>query len=183
MWTTRLPPIRCLVTSMLAIVATSIGSCSEGPDTEATEMATQRTDAKSDCESLLNALMPLAEQMLSQHGEFFPFGGTMSSTGEIAQSAASTGEERPPSQALIDQLRAGFRAAAERGEIRATAIVYDTLVVPPGKTSKQDAVTVALDHRDDYSVLVVFPYSRTPDGTVQIDPPFASQGSGEVFAR
>ncbi|MEZ5966936.1 MAG: hypothetical protein R3F56_24055 [Planctomycetota bacterium] len=168
---------------MLALAVMSIGSCGENPDVAATEMTTRRVDAKSDCESLLSALMPFAKQMLSKHGEFFPFGGTMSTSGEITQSAAGTGEERPPSQALMNMLRAGFRAAAERGEIRAAAIVYDTLVVPPGKTSKQDAVTVALDHRDDYSVVVVFPYSRLADGTVHLDSPFASQGSGEVFVR
>jgi hypothetical protein len=168
---------------LLAVAVMSIGSCSEESETSATEMATRRSDAKSDCERLLSALMPFAEQMLSRHGEFFPFGGTMSTTGKIAQSAAWTGEERPPSQALIDQLRDGFRAAAKRGEIRATAILYDTLVMPPGKTTKQDAVTVALDHRDDYSVVIVFPYSRTADGTVQLDPPFASQGSDDVFTR
>jgi hypothetical protein len=30
---------------------------------------------KEDSESLLNAILPLAETMLKQYGEFYPFGG------------------------------------------------------------------------------------------------------------
>jgi len=42
------------------------------------------------------------------------------------------------------------------GEYIATAIVYDSLTIPPRSEEKTDAVTVALDRRDDYSVVVFF---------------------------
>jgi hypothetical protein len=32
---------------------------------------------KADCEVVMNAILPFAEQMLRDHGEFFPFGGAM----------------------------------------------------------------------------------------------------------
>jgi hypothetical protein len=33
--------------------------------------------AKDDCNQLLNAALPFAEQMLREHGEFLPFGAQM----------------------------------------------------------------------------------------------------------
>lgn len=131
----------------------------------------------------MTALLPFAESMLAQHGEFYPFGGTISASGEITHSAAWTGDSHPESQDLIDKLKAGFQADAAKGKIIATALVYDTLVIPPGKNSKQDAISVALDHRDNYSIVVVFPYTRSSSGEALLEEPFASQGSGEVFGH
>ena len=39
--------------------------------------------AKADCEVLLNAVLPFAEKMLGEHGEFSPYGGAMRPNGEI----------------------------------------------------------------------------------------------------
>jgi hypothetical protein len=40
-----------------------------------------------------------------------------------------------------------------------------------------------LDHRDDYSVIVVFPYTLEPTGKVAIEPPFAVKGEDRIFPR
>jgi len=39
--------------------------------------------AHPDLDQLLNAVLPFAQQMLSKHGEFFPFGASMTIDGEI----------------------------------------------------------------------------------------------------
>jgi hypothetical protein len=39
---------------------------------------------KADCEALMNAVLPFAEQMLDRHGAFHPFGGAMGADGEVA---------------------------------------------------------------------------------------------------
>ena len=59
---------------------------------------------KDDATELLNALLPLAEKLLKEHGEFFPYGGAMLPDGSITMVAASEGMEHPPSQKLIDLL-------------------------------------------------------------------------------
>jgi hypothetical protein len=38
---------------------------------------------KDDVEKLMNALLPFAEKMLREHGEFYPYGGAMSADGKI----------------------------------------------------------------------------------------------------
>jgi hypothetical protein len=138
---------------------------------------------KEECEALMNALVPFAQQMLSKHHEFYPFGGTMSVDGKIAQSASTTGEEHPASQPLIDLLEEGFRDGAKRHLYKATAIVVDVRTLPPGKKEKQDAVEVRLDHVSGYSARVLFPYAFSPKGDLVFEPPFAAPGDGKIFGR
>ena len=138
------------------------------------------SDAKSEVEMLMNSALLFAEKMLAEHGEFFPFSEAIKPNGEIVSIGAQGESDQPPSQELIDILKSAFREAARTGEYKATAIVYDILTIPPGETEKTDAIAVALDHVDDYSVIVIFPY--TLSGTsVTLSAPFAQQGDGDIF--
>lgn len=49
--------------------------------------------ARPDLNALLETALPFAQQMLEEHGDFYPFGATMKVDGKIDQTAASTGEE------------------------------------------------------------------------------------------
>jgi hypothetical protein len=137
-------------------------------------------DAKSDCEVLLNEAMPFAEKMLREHGEFYPYGYEMSPAGDIKQVAGYTGTDHPKSQTIIDLLIDGFKQDSATHKIKATALVYDMLVVPPGASSKTDAIAVELDHRDNYSVIVIFPYVLS-HGNLTVGTLFAQKGKTSVF--
>jgi hypothetical protein len=137
---------------------------------------------KSQCEELLNAVLPMAKKFLSTHGEFYPFGASMKPDGQIVQTAAYDGREHPLSEPLIHLLRQSFRAQAKDGAIIASATVYDIRTIPPGATDKTDAVAVELDHRDSYSVIVLFPYSITA-GTVRFGAAFAHKGTFTIFGK
>lgn len=136
--------------------------------------------AKDDCNRLLNTAFPFAEQMLRDHGEFLPFGAQMLPNGEIVSVGADDGDEHSRSQNLIDILQAGFKAGAADGELIATALVFDVRVVPPGAQEKTDAIALNLDHRDNYSVTVFFPYAIN-DGELEIGDAFASGGDYAIF--
>lgn len=136
---------------------------------------------KEDCERLLDATLTFAEKMLSKYGEFFPFGATMSVDGKVALVAGATDDERPASAEVISLLEGGFRADALAGKLKATALAFDVRVVPPRETEKTDAIAVKLDHRDDYSVVVCFPYVRTSSGELHVSTPFASAGANAIF--
>jgi hypothetical protein len=144
--------------------------------------ATPMPTPKTQCEQLLKAVLPFAQKMLSEHGEFYPFGATMKPDGTIVQVGAYDGREHPPSQSLIDLLRGAFTASAKSGDIIASATVYDVRTVPPGATEKSDAVAVELDHRDSYSVVVFIPY-KVQDHTVQFGQTFAQKGGASIFGR
>jgi hypothetical protein len=136
---------------------------------------------KHDVEQLLKVALPFAVQMLTNHGEFYPFGATMDTNGKIANVGGYTGDEHPKSTELIDLLKGAFRREGETGKIMACALVYDIRTTPPGQTEKTDAVAVDLDHRDGLSVIMAYPYKIGPDKTVQMSPPFAIKGKVEIF--
>ena len=136
--------------------------------------------AKSETEELLNVVLPLAEELLAKHGEFFPFGATMNRQGGVSHVAGYTGLEQPPSAELITLIKSAFRKGAQDGEYRATALAYDVRVRSQTVDEKIDAVAVDLDHMDMYSVIVYFPY-KIHNGRVELGSPFAQQGSGNVF--
>lgn len=135
---------------------------------------------KEQCEVMLGTVLQLAEKLLKKHGEFYPFGATMKPDGEIALTAAYDGTDDPPSAQLIELLHDGFRLGAEKGAHIATALAYDVRVVPPGTTEKTDAVSVELDHRDHYSVVVFVPY-KIVNGDVEFAAAFANAGKHQVY--
>jgi hypothetical protein len=73
--------------------------------------------AHPDLDHLLNVALEFAKKMLKEHGEFYPFGASMGTDGKIAMDGATTGEERPPSQELLDLLAASYAKQANTGEL------------------------------------------------------------------
>jgi hypothetical protein len=138
------------------------------------------SDAKGDCQALMNSVLPFAEQMLTNHGEFLPFGGAITPDGEIVSIGGDTGNERPKSADVIALLKGGLIDAARMGKYKATAIVYDVRVTVPSTREKSDAIAVALDHRDNYSVVVYFPY-KIEGGKPILGAAFAQKGAADIF--
>ena len=104
--------------------------------------------AHRDLNELKDALLPVAKQMLAEHGEFFPYGAFMKLNGEIVSCTAADPAEHPPSNRLIEILTRDFQQRAAKGEIVAAAICSDVRVLRPGETAKVDAVQFALEHKN-----------------------------------
>jgi hypothetical protein len=173
---------QALIIILLGFFSFIFGSCSK-PDAPITPPPRSDATAKADGEKLLASLLPFAEQMLQQHREFFPFGGHMSPDGTITHEGAENGTDRPPSQELIDLLRQAHQWNAAAQKIRACATIYDIRTIPPGRTEKQDAIAAAIDHVSGYSAVVIFPYSFDASQKLQIESPFAVEGTHDVFPR
>ena len=139
---------------------------------------------KAECEELMNELIPFAKQCLERYGEFFPFGGHMEVNGAIVHDCAQVeGTDRPKSQPLIEIMRNAFRENASNGLCKATAIVSDVRIKNADLTFKTDAIQISLEHRDNYSVKVVFPYIRTESGMITYQPLYAQRGDGFIFEK
>jgi len=138
------------------------------------------SNPKGDCERLLSSVLPFARLMLDTHGEFHPYGGAMLPNGELVNIAGFDGRERPPAEETINFLKSAFAAAGKQGQYIATALVYDVRVTLPASGEKSDAIAVALDHRDAYSVIVLFPY-KMENGKAVIGSAFANRGEAKIF--
>jgi hypothetical protein len=138
---------------------------------------------KKQLEELLTAVRPLADKMLAEHAEFFPYGATMSPDQKITAVGGYTGDEHPKSVDVITLLKEAYRRDGATGKILACALVYDVRVVPPGQSEKTDAVAIDLDHRDGMSVTMYFPYRIDADRKVVFGELFASKGHDGIFPR
>lgn len=136
--------------------------------------------AKADCEVLLNFLLPFAEQMLGEHGEFYPFGAMMEPDGELVSLSGDDGNEYPAPQDIADLIKGAFVEAAAAGTCKATALVRKASLVLPGDGVASDVVAVFLDHQDAYSVIVMVPYD-IDGGHVTLGELMAQAGDGDIF--
>jgi len=130
---------------------------------------------------LLTHLMPFAEQMLAKHGEFFPFGVSITPSSKVSQVGVALDSERPQSQQVIDALISDFRAKAFRGELRSIGICLDVRTVVPGQAEKSDAISARLEHANGQAIEVFKPYVRHIDGTCVYGKLFARPGKRLVF--
>lgn len=102
-------------------------------------------EGKKESQKLMDSVLPIAEKLLTEHGEFFPYGGAMTPEGNIVNVAAYDGDEHPPYLKVIDMLHKAFHTAAKNKEYKTTALVYDVRVqLANGEPS--DALAIELDH-------------------------------------
>jgi len=140
--------------------------------------------AHPDLNELMNTLLPFAKKMLTEHGEFFPFGASMSADGSVVHvGAKERNDEHPPSQRLIDLLTQSFQEQARSGDIRAAGICFDVRITPPGQSQKTDAVQMALEHQSGEVVDVFLPYWRDASDSLHYGELFASQRDATFFVH
>jgi hypothetical protein len=194
-WLVDCTPVRGLVSLVaLAAVSMSAASCRttapakppvQLPARAAVPRPAPKDPAtrtpKEDCEALLNFVVPFAKEMLQKKRAFYPFAATVAPDGVIDGMMAGTGDAHPDVNQLIFMLDLGLRQGAGEGKYKATAMVIDMIVVPPGKTAKQDGVAVRIDHRDGTSIVVGLPYTFSSAGELVMETPFFNEGAHQVF--
>src|SRR5947209_11910257 len=137
--------------------------------------------AKLDAEKLMNTMLPLAETMLKEYGEFYPYGGYMKWNGETVDIGVQDPDsEFPKSKDLLYLLKSSLREVVSTRQCKATAMVLNVVVGLPNSQLKSDAVKVCLEHADGYTAEVFFPYELS-NNEVKYGESFAQKGSRVVF--
>lgn len=136
---------------------------------------------KEECEALLDALIPAAENLLRKNRQFYPIGATLTTENTISLTSVSYGDDEfPESQRVIDDLTGAHCQMAEQNEIKASGIAWDaTITAPDGK--KSDAILISLEHVSGYSVMVGVPYMIGIFKKVKLGELFAQRGLHDVF--
>ena len=137
-------------------------------------------EPREEIEQLLNYLLPFAEQMLSAHGEFYPYAATMDAGGEV-QAVSAAGDERPEVGELLLALHAELREQAAHGTIRASGIAADVTLTDPDSGEEMDAVQLELDHAEADAVDVYVPYTNGDEG-VEFGELVAASGQAPIFS-
>lgn len=138
------------------------------------------TDAQTEAEELVNAVLPHAEGMLAAHGEFFPFGGALTLAGELAELSVGEEHRNSPVELVVDELKSRLRGGAGTNTYRATALVFPIRAQLPDSDDETEAVAIELDHQANFSVVLIIPYVLA-DGAVKFGEAVAQQGAHEIF--
>jgi len=133
-------------------------------------------------QELLNFLLPYAEQMLNQHGEFYPYAAALDSDGELNAVGTDLDDETPDVGELLLALHQGLREQAAEGAIRASGIAADVTLTDPDSGETTDAVQVELDHADADAVDIFVPYETEAEG-IKFGELVAAEGREPVFAH
>ena len=135
-------------------------------------------EAQAEVEQLVDAVLPEAEGMLIAHGQFFPFAGALTFEGQIAELAVGEEHRHSSVEVVVEALQRMLRGAADN--YRATALAFPVEVQLPGEQADSDAVAIALDHRADFSVVLIIPYELS-QGAVVFGEAVAQQGEHGIF--
>lgn len=137
---------------------------------------------KEQCEILLDALLPFAEDQLKKHREFYPIAAVLRSDDSVELTDVFDGSEHPDTKDVLDSLVRLHRQAAAEGEIKASGIAWNASVrLPEGRPS--DGIVIRLEHQDDYSVIVVKPYKIGLFKKVCFGNLFAVEGKHDIFSK
>lgn len=135
---------------------------------------------KEECEVLLDALLPAAENLLSKNKEFYPIGAVLTADSSPTFTAVDSDNEFPDSQSIINALISSHKQMAEKNEIKASGIAWNAAI--SDETGKQsDAIIVSLEHKDGYSVIVGLPYKIGLFKKVKFGELFAQDGNNDIF--
>lgn len=136
-----------------------------------------------DLDRLLDTIVPFAQKMLGEHGEFFPFGATLAHDGAVVGVMPHDSPDPENLEGLIDVLVTGFKKRASDGEIRAAGLCIDVRVELEDQPEPVDAICVRLDHEDDAALDVYVPYATDESNALFYGEPFATEGELSVFER
>jgi hypothetical protein len=132
-------------------------------------------------QEVLNFVLPHAERMLNEHGEFYPYAVALEPDGTIEAVAPGIESDDPDVGDVLVALHEGLREQAAEGLIRASGIAADVTLTDPESGETKDAVQVELDHADGDPVDIYVPYESDGDG-IKFGELVAAEGRQPVFS-
>lgn len=141
------------------------------------------SDEMRDISYLIDQSFPFVEDMLQEHGEFFPFSFSLSNDNTVVAVGRHDGDENPDSNVVIEGLKEVLRLEAKNRKIKAISIFYDVRITDPKTNQKSDAVAVFVEHKDSVGAFTFYyPYELT-DKEVLFGDCFANAAAREVFTK
>lgn len=123
---------------------------------------------QNDFQELINHSHDMAEKLLiSQDGEFYPFGAEIDNQGKLIHIGHYDGDEFPLSQTKINELKKYFEKGIEDKRIRTYAITFDSLAKRDSTSEKTDAIAIECYSRvNEQRTTYYYPYKRLTADTL-----------------
>lgn len=141
-----------------------------------------QSQAQRDAEYLQEFVVPLARLSLERSGQFLPIGAALEQTDKFVLMPVRESDTTLSSHDIIKLLQETLAQGAGDGEYKTTALVYDATIPLPPSGKQSDAIAVALDHRDGYSVVTFLPYELR-GRKIHMGTPITRRGTASVFKQ
>ena len=137
---------------------------------------------------LLTYCMDFGAVMLKDAGEFYPFGATLNSDGNVAAVAGFDGEDYPAPQDIYRLLADSFVSSAANGSITAAALAINVNIPSEYNPPSRDGIRVLIES-EGFARLIYVPYTIKAPGlfrrsyTVSLLEPIPVEVEPELFPR
>lgn len=138
--------------------------------------------SKQELEELLNGSLDLAEKMLSDYGEFYPYATALTKSGKIEDLGIWKGKEYPKSKDVISDLEEYLQKGVGEGRYKATALILNVSMKKDQGAEKQDSILLRMEHESGLALDIFKPYQLLALGKVQYGDIVASEGNKQFFA-
>lgn len=136
-------------------------------------------DPQKEVQLLMDQGVELALGVIRSGFELRPFAFVMRPDGKVVRLVPNAKQKSIPSGQLLISLEQGLRKQASSGDVRATALFVDVVIMRAGVQS--DAIQARLEHSAGYCVDVFYAYRVLEDGEVEFEPPVTTAREGAVF--
>jgi hypothetical protein len=143
--------------------------------------STKSSILNKEADHLLREAMAMAVQLLDDHGEFYPFGLALELTGIVKRMGLQIDTQYPSTTDLMAQIQTRFRDGVLMDGLLSTALVYEVSMDLPDSAVPVDAITVELDHAEDLSLVIAYPYLWSEEGDLYFKDPIVMEGSHDIF--
>jgi hypothetical protein len=137
---------------------------------------TASSQTQSELDGLVSTALDLAQQQLTNHGEFYPFGLVVDLDAVTRIIDVTTVDVNPSSRAVIERCRELI--TCQRAAIRASAVCADVQI----KTAATDAIQVDLEHADGIALTIVLPYTKRRRNKIDYGQLRASTGEHRIWS-
>jgi hypothetical protein len=116
-------------------------------------------------DTIINALLPFALEMIGKSGTFLPFGGYINQAGTFEMLGVEHGEKTEPKD-LVGMFRKVLEDGVRKDGYKAFGICAHMHAEIPGQTGKKDLIVTSMEHESGVAVDSYLPYERNADGEV-----------------
>ena len=122
-------------------------------------------DSEEAVQILVNDGIAFATKMLSEFGEFHPYGRSLSKTFIISDIAAFNEADNPDNASYLELLENGLREKVSSDSDIAIA-TFTNVRLREENDNLIDAVQIGLEHEVGYAINIYFPYSINEEGVL-----------------
>ncbi len=133
-----------------------------------------------DIQSFINIFFPFAEELLIKYGEFHPYAGATTITGEFVSVGHYPENQSQESSVLIDNLKAALKRGKD--DFMLTGIFYDVRTKDRDTGEVTDAIAVFIEHRDSETAFEFFyPYKVENKENFCVADSYGNATSKQIF--